>query len=76
MIKEYERVVLTADLPGTNLRKDDVGVVVMIHNEGEAYEVEFFSLAGETIAVETITAAQLREVRKSEILHVRDIAAA
>lgn len=76
MIKEYERVVLTEDLPNTDLRKDDVGVVVMIYNEGKAYEVEFFSLDGETIAVETLYASQLREVKKSEILHVRDMEAA
>ncbi|MFC5271105.1 DUF4926 domain-containing protein [Adhaeribacter terreus] len=73
MIKEFERVVLTEDISGTALRKDDVGVVVMIY---EAYEVEFLALDGSTIAVETVKANQVRPVRNTEILHVRDVKAA
>lgn len=76
MIQELERVVLTEDLPGTALRKDDVGVVVMIYNNGEAYEIEFLALDGSTIAVETVKANQVRPVKNTEILHVRDVKAA
>ena len=56
MIKEFETVALNIDLPGTSLLKGAEGVVVMVYNEGEAYEVEFFSPDGRTIAVETIEA--------------------
>lgn len=52
MIEEFERIILTEDLPGTDLRKGDVGVVVEIYNEGEGYEVAFFALNGETVAVD------------------------
>ena len=76
MIKEFERVVLTEDITGTALRKDDVGVVVMIYKNGEAYEVEFLALDGSTIAVETVKANQIRPVKNTEILHVRDVKAA
>ena len=76
MIKEFERVVLTEDINGTALRKDDVGVVVMIYKNGEAYEVEFLALDGSTIAVETVKANQIRPVKNTEILHVRDVKAA
>ena len=48
MYNEFERVVLTDDLPELGLMRGDVGVVVMVHQEGKAYEVEFLSLAGET----------------------------
>ena len=76
MIKEFERVVLTEDIAGTALRKDDVGVVVMIYKNGKAYEVEFLALDGSTIAVETVKASQVRPVKNTEILHVRDVKAA
>ena len=76
MIKTFERVVLTEDISGTGLRKDDVGVVVMIYKNGEAYEVEFLTLDGSTIAVETVKAEQVRPVKNTEILHVRDVKAA
>ena len=76
MIKEFERVVLTEDISGTALRKDDVGVVVMIYKNGEAYEIEFLALDGSTIAVETVKANQVRPVKNTEILHVRDVKAA
>ena len=38
MYNEFERVVLTEDLPELGLVGGDVGVVVMIHQEGKAYE--------------------------------------
>lgn len=76
MIKEFERVILTEDIPGTELKKGDVGVVVEIYNGGEGYEVEFFALNGETIAVETLENRQVRPATSREILHVRDLEAA
>jgi hypothetical protein len=74
MIQEHERIVLTSD-PGENgLAAGDVGTVVYIHRGGEAYEVEFISLQGETVAVLTLTAAQVRPVAQREIPHARLIA--
>lgn len=67
MIKEFETVVLNNDLPGTSLHSGDRGVVVMVYNEGEAYEVEFFSPDGKTIAVETIEAAKLHPIKHDEL---------
>ncbi|WP_247237752.1 DUF4926 domain-containing protein [Telluribacter sp. SYSU D00476] len=76
MIKEFERIILTEDIPGTELRKGDVGVVVEIYNEGEGYEVEFFALNGDTVAVETLESRQVRSATNREILHVRELNAA
>lgn len=75
-IKEHDCVVLTAGLPGENLEAGDVGTVVHIHQGGVAYEVEFVTLAGETIAVATVEAKQLRPVGKRDVNHVRELQAA
>jgi hypothetical protein len=76
MIAAYERVVLTEDIPNTNLKQGDVGVVVEVYNNGEGFEVEFFASNGDTVAVETLEARQVREVSAREILHVRKLDAA
>jgi hypothetical protein len=73
MIKELDTVVLTRDLPQVGLRKGDVGAVVLVHGKGEAFEVEFVSLDGETIALETLEPSDIR-LGEHEILHTRHIA--
>jgi len=60
MIKEFETIILTEDIPGTDLKKGDMGIVVEIYNQGEGYEVEFFALNGDTVAVETLESRQVR----------------
>lgn len=60
MIKEFETIILTEDIPGTDLKKGDMGVVVEIYNQGEGYEVEFFASNGDTVAVETLESRQVR----------------
>jgi hypothetical protein len=42
-------------------------VVVCVHANGAAYEVEFMSLDGHTIGVETLFADQLRAVSRSAV---------
>lgn len=75
MIKEHDCVVLTGDLPAEDLRAGDVGTVVHIHREGEAYEVEFTTLTGRTVAVATVAAGKLRPVNPRDLAHVRELAA-
>lgn len=72
-IKEHDCVVLTKNLPAENLEAGDVGTVVHIHNGGVAYEVEFVTLAGSTVAVATVEASDLRPVGKRDISHVREL---
>ena len=74
MMKELDQIVLTADLPKEGLKAGDVGTVVHIHRGGEAFEVEFMTLAGETVVVTTVLASQVRPVRKREITHARELA--
>ena len=76
MIKEHDCIVLTSDLPEDKLLKGDVGTVVHIHRGGEAYEVEFATLTGETVAVATVAASQCRPIGHRDINHVRELQAA
>jgi hypothetical protein len=75
MIKEHDRVVLTVPIPAEGLEAGDVGTVVHIYKDGLAYEVEFITLDGNTAAVVTLEAAQVRPVGKREITHARELAA-
>lgn len=72
MIEEHSSVVLTEPLPAAGLEAGDVGVVVHVHRNGEAFEVEFMTLDGNTMTVETLTAKQIRAARNRDIPHVRE----
>ncbi len=54
MIRERDCVVLTQDLHDEGLQAGDIGIVVHIHQSGAGYEVEFMTLAGETVAIATL----------------------
>lgn len=71
MIREFERVVLTRDLPEEKLVAGDAGTVVHIYKAGKGYEVEFFSLSGRTLAVSTVMAEDVRPVGDEDITHAR-----
>jgi hypothetical protein len=75
MIAERDNVVLTVDVPQHRLREGDVGTVVLVH-DGDGYEVEFMTLDGETVAVVSLTSAQVRPIAPGEIAHVRAVEAA
>ena len=75
MIKELDSVVLAVDLPAHRLKAGDVGTVVHVHGAGKGFEVEFVALDGETIAVATLTSAELRPVGRREIVHARPLPA-
>jgi len=74
MIREHDRIVLTEDIPAERLQAGDVGTVVHIHEGGAAYEVEFVTLTGLTVAVTTILPNQLRPVARKDLTHVRELA--
>ena len=71
MIKEHDRVVLKTNVPGQRLKAGDVGTVIHVYKKGEAFEVEFLTLHGETVAITTMDASQVRPVQKREITHAR-----
>jgi hypothetical protein len=75
MIREHDCIVLTEDIPAEGLQAGDVGTVVHIHADRAAYEVEFMTLTGQTLAVATILPKQLRPVGRHDLTHVRQLAA-
>ena len=74
MIKEHDCIVLTQDIPDDGLQAGDVGTVVQIHRDAAAYEVEFITLTGQTVAVATVLSSQLRPVGQRDLTHVRELA--
>ena len=74
MISDLDIVVLTRDLPEYGLEAGDVGAVVMVHEGDAGYEVEFVTFTGETVAVVTLVAGDVRPIRKREIAHARVVA--
>ena len=76
MIEELSSVVLTTDMAERGLQAGDIGTVVMVHQQGQGYTVEFMTLSGDTVAVVTLPADQVRPIRANEIAHVRELIAA
>jgi hypothetical protein len=73
MINELDLVVLTRDLPTDRLTAGDVGTVVLVHQQGAGYEVEFTTLSGDTVAVVNLDASDVRPVEAREIVHARAV---
>lgn len=71
MISEHDRVVLTDDLSDHDLEAGDVGTVVHVYDDCTAFEVEFFTLDGETVSVVTVVPEQVRPVAETDITHAR-----
>lgn len=71
MIQELDRVILTTNLPEYGLKQGDIGTVVLVHQNGAGYEVEFITLNGETVAVVSLYSEQLRPIGSREIAHAR-----
>lgn len=76
MIKEHDIVVLRVPLPSEKLETADVGPVVHIYKDGQAYEVEFATLDGKTAAVITLDASHVRPVSSRDITHTRELSIA
>jgi DNA polymerase III sliding clamp (beta) subunit (PCNA family) len=75
MIKEHERVVLTTAISDEILESGDVGTVVHVYSDRQAYEVEFVALDGHTTAVVTVESHQIRPVTPRDMTHTREIQA-
>ena len=73
MIAEMDLVVLKRDLPAEGLAAGDVGTVVLVHQQGAGYEIEFTTLSGDTVAVVTLAAPDIRPVEAREIVHARAV---
>lgn len=71
MIRELDTVVLARDLGTYPLKAGDIGAVVHCYADGKTFEVEFVTGDGKTVAVVTLSDADIRPMHREEILHVR-----
>ena len=68
MIRELDTIFLQTDLQVHGLKAGDIGTVVLVHRakdggEGRrGYEIEFMTLDGETVAVTSLYAHQIRPI--------------
>jgi hypothetical protein len=76
MINELDIVVLARDIEEYGLKRDDIGAVVHCYEDNLAFEVEFVTGEGETIALLTLSPGDIRSMGHKEILHVRELALA
>jgi hypothetical protein len=75
-INELDPVALTCDLPEHGLVRGDVGTAVLVHGNGKAFEVEFVSYDGHTVALLTLERSQVRSLHTHDIPHARELQAA
>ena len=79
VFKEHEQIVLTADVlgdEGEEMKSGDVGTIIHIHPDKEAFVVEFMSLDGGTVAIATVLPSQVRPVTGADLTHARTVTAA
>jgi len=70
-MQEHDQVVLTRDLPEHHLVSGDVGTIIAVHDCGAGYTLEFATLLGETLAIVTVHAPDIRPAAQRELPHVR-----
>ena len=70
--RPLDTVVLDRDLPAHGLVRGDLGAVVHVYPP-DGLEVEFVSASGRTEAVVTLPASDVRAVRETDIIAVRDL---
>ena len=71
MLEEH-CVALTDEVADTGLKAGDVGTIVHVHRDDEAFEVEFLTLDGHTAALVTVSSSQVRPMTGADITHARD----
>ena len=73
MFKELDIVVLRHDIVDHGLKAGDIGTVVHCYKGAGALEVEFVTAQGSSVAVLTLSLADVRPFAGREILHVRGL---
>lgn len=73
MFQELDTVVLTHDIHEYCLKRGDIGAIVHCYKDGAAFEVEFVTAEGRTVALLTLDRADIRPISGREVLHVREL---
>lgn len=71
--RELETVVLIHNVPEAGLCAGDLGAIVQVYAP-DAVEVEFVAASGKTLALQTLSADDVRTVRDDDLLVVRPAA--
>jgi hypothetical protein len=71
MIQELDTVIIVKDYPDQGLLKGDMEAVVMVHDGGKSFEVEFVTQTVDTLGVLTLTADEVRPITARDVPHVR-----
>ena len=75
-VELFQRVVINRDIPNEELCRGDVATVVEIHrnNQGNVmgYEVELFSADGQSLAVASVAADDVRQPSPDDRLAIRE----
>ena len=69
---ELDSIVLARNLPEHGLQVGDLGTIVHVHTT-EAFEVEFVRASGETQALVTLEAMDLRAIQPHDLVAVRSV---
>ena len=72
-IEGLDQVALTKNLPMLGLVVGDIGTVVFVHRNHEAFELEFITSEGHTLGVETLARDGVRAVTGNSIMHLREL---
>ena len=73
---EHEKIVLTTEVVGedkTELKPGDVGTIIRVHPSGEAFEVEFKTLDGDTLTFATVLPSEARRASGTDMIHARSV---
>ncbi|WP_414039226.1 DUF4926 domain-containing protein [Acidithiobacillus sp. M4-SHS-6] len=71
MTRELDTVALVEDHPDEGLVKEDIGIVVMVHDGRKAFEVGFVTVASDTLRVLTLTVDEIWSISAMDVPHVR-----
>ena len=66
IFEELDTVQLTHAITTHNLKEGDIGAIVNVYNDGNAYEVEFVAPNGKTLALLTLMPEDIRSVVKKD----------
>ncbi len=73
MINELDTVALNHDITKYGLKRGDIGAVTHSYKDKSAFEVEFVTADGNTIALLTLNHNDIRPIAGKEVLHVREL---
>jgi len=73
MYQELDMIVLNHDVDEFGLKQGDIGTIVHCYKDNKAFEVEYITADGRTVALLTLEPKEIRPLKNREVLHVREL---